>query len=330
MFPGLSTSSIGSLPHTQLELALQQALLLDVPAAPQLPRRDPAEFMVPQALDGLPGLRFDAEGSSTVDVAEWMRGAQALEARLDRAFAGKPDDLLPTPASWNALRPFLWEVEHRKVPVAKVQIAGPLTLRWSLRTSEGAPLAATPERGPLEAQIFRLVLGRALALARRVRETGAKPLVFLDEPGLYAYDRRDPQHIVALQELRLAVLALKREGALAGVHCCGNTDWAPLLGLGWDVVSLDARLSLDALLSNEEAFAAFHSGGGALALGIVPTDFSAKDDLGALVAHARERLPVEALRRSLLTPACGLALRSVQDAERIFDELREAQARLSA
>ncbi|MFL5413102.1 MAG: hypothetical protein ACJ79D_17170, partial [Myxococcales bacterium] len=78
--PSLATSSIGSLPHTQLELALQQALLLDVPAAPQLPRRDPAEYMVPQALDGLPGLRTEPDGSAFLDASEWMRGAGIFDA----------------------------------------------------------------------------------------------------------------------------------------------------------------------------------------------------------------------------------------------------------
>jgi len=34
------------------------------------------------------------------------------------------------------------------------------------------------------------------------------------------------------------------------------------------------------------------------------------------------------LARSLLTPACGLAMRSVPDAERIFAELRRAQQQL--
>jgi hypothetical protein len=329
VLPGLATSSIGSLPHTQFELALQQALLLDIPAAPQLPRRDPAEFMVPQALEGLPGLHYDREGSSSVDVPEWRRGAATFDARLDRALDGRVEEFLPSPASWQALRPFLWEVEHRKLPFAKVQIAGPLTLRWSLRTADGPPLSASAERLPLEGQIFRLVLARALALTRKVREAGATPVVFLDEPGLYAYDRRDPQHLVALQELRVAVLALKREGALSGVHCCGNTDWGALLGLGWDIVSLDARLSLSSVLASGDAFQRFHDKGGALALGIVPTDFSSNDDLGALVAHAEELLAPEVLSRCLLTPACGLALRSVQDAERIFDELRDAQARLT-
>jgi hypothetical protein len=328
--PSLATSSIGSLPHTQLELALQQALLLDIPAAPQLPRRDPAEYMVPQALDGLPGLRTEPDGSAFLDAAEWMRGAAIFDARLERTLdkgQGR-DSFLPTAASWQALRPFLWEVEQRKLPFAKVQIAGPLTLRWSLRLTDGAPLSASPNGQAIEAQIVRLVLARALAMARKVKDAGATPIVFLDEPGLYAFDRRDPRHIVALQELKVLVLALQQEGALAGVHCCGNTDWAALLGLGFDIVSLDARLSLTPLLATG-AFAQFHQGGGTLALGIVPTDFSATDDVGELVALAEALLPDEPRKRAMLTPACGLALRSVQDAEHIFDELRVAQRRLS-
>src|SRR3982750_2133276 len=170
MFKGLATSSIGSLPHTQLELALQQALLVDVPAAPQLPRRDPAEYMVPQALDGLPGLRgAEPDGSATLDAAEWTRGAAIFDARLERALEkgeGR-DSFLPTAASWQALRPFLWEVEQRKLPFAKVQIAGPLTIRWFLRLTDGAPLNASPNAQAIEAQIVRLVLARALSMGRK-------------------------------------------------------------------------------------------------------------------------------------------------------------------
>jgi hypothetical protein len=330
MLPTLATSGIGSLPHTQLELALQQALQLDIPAAPQLPQRDSAEYMVPQALEGLHGLRADAEGNAELDLGDWRRAAATLDARLDRAL--ERDDgvqrFLPSSATWQALRPFLWEVEQRKLRFAKVQLAGPFTLRWVLRTTRGEPLAAAPEGKAIERQIFRLVLARALALARRLRETGARPVIFLDEPGLYAFDRRDPQHLVSLQELRVVVLALRREGAVVGVHCCGNTEWGPLLGLGWDVVSIDARLSLEALLATGAAFEKFQAAGGVLSLGVVPTDLSAPDDLDAVLRDARERLRPEALGRCLLTPACGLALRSVQDAERIFSELRRAQQEL--
>ena len=330
MLPALATSSIGSLPHTQLELALQQALLLDVPAAPQLPRRDAAEYMVPQALEGLHGLRADAEGNAELDLGDWRRGALTLDARLDRAL--ERDDgiqrFLPSTAAWHALRPFLWEVEQRKLPFAKVQLAGPFTLRWVVRTTRGEPLAALGEGKAIERQIFRLVLARSLALARRLRETGAKPVIFLDEPGLYAFDRRDPQHLVSLQELRVVVLTLRREGAVVGVHCCGNTEWAPLLGLGWDVVSIDARLSLESVLATGGAFEKFEAAGGVLSLGVVPTDLSAPDDVDAVLGMARDRLRPQSLSRCLLTPACGLAMRSVPDAERIFAELRRAQHEL--
>src|SRR5207245_2712190 len=131
---------------------------------------------------------------------------------------------------------------------------------------------------------------RALALSRRLRETGARPVIFLDEPGLYAFDRRDPQHLVSLQELRVVVLALRREGAVVGVHCCGNTEWAPLLGLGWDVVSIDARLSLEAVLATGPAFERFQAAGGVLSLGSVPTDLSATDDVDAVLTDSRSRL----------------------------------------
>jgi hypothetical protein len=332
VFPALATSSIGSLPHTQLELALQQALLLDIPAAPQLPRRDAAEYMVPQALEGLHGLRADAEGNAELDLDDWRRGAATLDARLDRALERNDgvQRFFPSAGAWQALRPFLWEVEQRKLPFAKAQIAGPFTLRWALRTTRGEPLAAAPDGRSIERQIFRLVLARSLALARRLRETGTTPVVFLDEPGLYAFDRRDPQHLVSLQELRVVVLALRREGALVGVHCCGNTEWGPLLGLGWDVVSIDARLSLEAVLAAGAAFERFLGGGGVLSLGVVPTDLSAPDDLDAVLRLARERLRRETLGRCLLTPACGLAMRTVPDAERIFAELRRAQQSLRA
>jgi hypothetical protein len=51
------------------------------------------------------------------------------------------------------------------------------------------------------------------------------------------------------------------------------------------------------------------------------TEASLESVLGKVRAKA-------VLERSVLTPACGLALRSVLDAERLVEELRRAQAEL--
>src|SRR5690242_246857 len=87
LLPPRATTGIGSLPHTQLELALQLALQVDIPYLPQLPTGNPAEFMIPQALEGLPGLASDAEGLCVVDLSTWRAERGAFDEKLQRAFS---------------------------------------------------------------------------------------------------------------------------------------------------------------------------------------------------------------------------------------------------
>lgn len=334
--PPLCTTGIGSLPHTSLELALQQALSVDLPYVPSMPARSAAEYMIPQVVEGLPGARFDREGNTTIALDAWKAGAPALAAALDRALQkGELEPFEPSAEAYSAWKPFLWEIESRKLRHAKAQLTGPVTARWAVALDDGRPASAVAE---LDRQLFRLALARALAMTRAIRERGATPVFFLDEPGLYAFDRKNPAHLMVLQELKLYVLALKKEGALVGLHCCSNTDWAFLFGLGLDIVALDARLSLGAALAAGAAFEQFLAGGGRLALGIVPTNLAASYDLPALVeavlamlrAHGGAAAVSRALSGALLTPACGLALRTVPDTERIFEDLARARALLRA
>ncbi len=335
LLPPCATTGIGSLPHTQQELALQMALLHDVPFLPQLPASDPQELMIPAALEGLPGLSWDPEGVCTVDVEVWQKQRDRVTLQIEAALqSGQLGAYEPSAAACRSFRPFLWEIEHRKLPFAKVQLAGPATVRWVARTSSGQPASEVPE---LDQQIFRLLLARSLALVKAVRRAGATPLFFLDEPGLYALDRRNLRHVLVLQELKMLVMAAQREGAVVGLHCCSNTDWRAVLELGLDVLSIDARLSLDAVLEERDLWLRFLAEGSTLALGIVPTDLKSAYQLDELVESVEASLrattpasmPFEAvLAGMLLTPACGLGMRTVKDAERIVNEVRQAQRKL--
>ena len=331
LLPRGAITGIGSLPHTQMELALQMALAVDVPYLPQLPAQNPAELMVPAALEGLPGLDSGEDGACTVDLGAWEAGRAALDARIDAAVrSGDASPFLPGVGAARALRPFLWEVRERKLAFAKAQLAGPATVRWSSRLSTGEPLSSHPG---LDAQVFRLVLVRSLALVQAVRATGATALFYLDEPGLYALQRTNAQHLVALQEIKVLVMALQREGALVGLHCCGNTEWDLLLDSGVDLLSLDVRLSLDAALEERSAVERFLESGAAFSLGIIPTNVTASFAVSELVDSVEASLIAtfgrsrarEVMMRAVLTPACGLAMRSVVVAERTFEQLREAQ-----
>lgn len=335
LLPPLATTGVGSLPLTQLELGLQSALQLDIPALPQLPAGAPAELMLPAALEGLPGLRADADGLCTVELAAWRAGRRDFEARLEAALGGgRLEAFEPSAAAARAWRPFLWEVEHRKLALAKAQLAGPFTVLGVLCAGR-----EVQEEPGLEQGVFRLLLARALAMVKALRRAGTTPLFYLDEPGLYAFTRASARQLLALQELRLMVASLQREGALVGVHCCGNTDWGSVLESGVDLVSLDARLSLEPLLDARSALARFLDSGATLSLGIIPTDLAAgytvEERVDAAEALLRAGLPPghsaqSVARHLLLTPACGLAMRSVPDAERILSELKQAQRLLRA
>jgi hypothetical protein len=335
LLPTCATTGIGSLPHTQLEMALQMALQVDIPFLPQLPTGNPAELMIPSALEGLPGLSFDAEGVCTVDLARWQAERVKFEQDLDEALSrGTLEAFEPSPQACRAWKPFLWEVENRKLPFAKAQLAGPATVRWVAKTSEGTP---TSEEAELDPQMFRLVMAKALAMVKALRRAGTTPIFYLDEPGLYALDAKNPRHLVVLQELKMLVVSLQREGALVGIHCCSNTDWPLVFELGIDLLSLDVRLSLDAALEESLTFLRYLMAGATLSLGIIPTDlatqFEVRDLVESVEATLKATLPrasafPEVLARTVLTPACGLGMRTVQDAERIFAQVRESQRAL--
>lgn len=220
-----------------------------------------------------------------------------------------------------AWAPFLERARRARPSVVKVQLAGPGgVLAWG-RLPSGAPLS--------EAVVAAVPAHLAQKAARMVRELvalGVTPLVFLDEP-LPGAQR---------EALEGVVRAVRAAGGLTGLHCCGQARWAEVLGLDLDVVSLDARRSLDALVEETAAWRAFVARGGRLCLGLIPTELGARYDVAelcdAVEASLRATTPdfATVLGRSLLSPACGLAMHSPEDVERTERELRAAQARLRA
>lgn len=328
-----STTGIGSLPHPYVDAALDFSFRFDIPFLPQLPVRSPKEYMLYQALEQLPGLVDADNGLVAVNREAWELGKDDLRARTEAAFESGDDNAFAffepgreTHAAW---QPFLFELSERKKNWAKVQMAGPLTCQWVLRFSDGAPTISNPS---ISTQVLRLILARSISMVRRVREF-SRPIFFLDEPGLFGLSGDNPKHVLALKELALFIRTLKNEGAKVGLHCCSNTRWDLLLSLPLDILSFDASLSLREVLSHRASVEAFIGRGGIFSFGVIPTgDHRVKlytvsetklvdvlrdtlcSDLGWSEARS-----VDFMEGCLYSPACGLALHSVQDAEHISD-----------
>ncbi len=190
---------------------------------------------------------------------------------------------------------FLSEVRARTPKFVKVQVPGPLT----------APID-TRER------IARYVPA--------LKEAGVTPLVFVDEPMLTM--EVDPAPLRALRD------CISEVGAISGLHCCAQAPWPQVLELGFDVVSFDVRLSLDALVEDSASWRRFVESGAWLAAGIIPTDgkepYDVKELCEALVSALGD------FQRVLLTPACGLGLFDEAGASAVTTELHEAQTILRA
>lgn len=315
-------TGIGSLPHAQLDAALEFSFRHSLPFLPQLPARSPSEYMIPQALAGFPGITWDADGKPIVAIEELRRQLPGFAAMLKSAITSlSPWSLapfVPRADQMLAWTPFLWELSERKLAQAKFQMVGPFTTLWALPNEIRAEVTDA---------VYSLLFVRAIAMVRELKARGIQPVFFLDEPGLVAWDARRPEHLGALAQIKLLCLALRKEGATVGLHCCSQPRWDLLLPLPVDILSLDASL-----VAAFTPLTGFFAEGRTLGLGLVPTT-GGRELTPEAWAHATEHAHLrlaELKRAGLLKPSqlifsasCGLAFEKVDHAEALLGLLQE-------
>jgi hypothetical protein len=299
-----------------------------------MPARDWLESMYVQYSERLPGAVVDREEQRI-----YFRSGEALLGELEEfyqavlqedveRFAISPDYAL-------GLHLFLDSVprlgSHRPQWV-KGQVTGPFSFAMTVTDENKRALAYNPELYEVAVQGMAM---KARWVARKLRQVAEGVLVVLDEPYLCSFgsafvnvSRND-----VIAAIGLAVAAIHKEGALAGLHCCGNTDWSLVLSTDLDVVNFDAYEYFQGLSLYPAELRSFLRKGGILSWGIVPAsrangNLTPPALLNAL-DHRVEQLAAKGLDRgllyqqALLTPSCGLGTESVERAERLMDALAE-------
>jgi methionine synthase II (cobalamin-independent) len=305
-----------------------------MPAWPQLPARDFRESMYVQYSEGLPGAVIDHE-------------KQRLFFRVDDTFTEKLEAFYRAVVETDVER-FAITREHaaglhrfldslgpgadRRRAWVKGQVTGPFSFAMTVTDESKRALAYTPELYEVAVQGMTM---KARWMARRLRAVAEGALVVLDEPYLCSFGSAFVN--VSREDLTAALngaaAAIHAEDAIAGLHCCGNTDWSLVLETDIDVVNFDAHEYFQGLSLYPTELATFLERGGVLSWGIVPTsaaaaEIGAKALLAELDQHlaelerkglSRERL----LSQSLLTPACGLGTRTIAEADQVIEVLIE-------
>ncbi len=339
-----TTTHVGSVPHPSAEsLSHKLAAILEAPAWPQLPRRTFRESMYVQYAPTLPAvvedvqkgkIFFDTSRDFTTELETFYTAILeedvdhfALRDDYAQGFFAMLETLRQTPGEW-----------------AKGQVTGPISFGLTITDQD---LRASLYDETLADAIVKNMAMNARWQVRQLKTVRPNVILFVDEPYMASFGSA---YISLSREQVIAYLnevfdAIHAEGALAGVHCCANTDWGVLLSTSVDILNLDAYGYLENLALYPAELRAFLDRGGAVAWGIVPNNEEIRHVTSeGLAQRLREGIqlisekaaargvaisPEEFETHSLLTPACGLGSTSIEIAETVLSSLAHLKEQLT-
>jgi methionine synthase II (cobalamin-independent) len=331
---------IGSLPHDDPQRAVRLILdhLDEAPIWPELPRRSFYEEFVPAHTQDLPcrvidpdskKIYLDTSTGCAEELADFYQ--RALEAKKTEDFSGFAQSDKYASALQETIRALV--ATDRKYPIVKVHCIGPVSFQLQLCDQNGKSLYYD--------DTFQDVLAEQVAAQTRWMVKQFTPyadqvLAFLDEPGLAAFGSSAYIGILredVIERLARVIEDIKKEGALVGVHVCGNTDWPMVIEAGADLINYDAYGFGPSMLVYAKEIKEFMNRGGILAWGIVPTNDNIKTESVAdlenkffELVEGLSSLGVDkklVLEQSMITPSCGMGTMSEKDAELVVKKLSQ-------
>jgi len=342
--PGAATS-IGSVPYTDPVAAVERTLRAfpALPAWPQLPNRSFLENMYVQYSEGLPCLVVDGEkGKMYFDTDRDVMAE--MELFYSRLIGEGDGDFGVSPEYAAGFHCFLERLAsdaaaRERLICAKGQVVGPVS--FGLTVTDRNKRAILYHDELMDAAVKSLSR-KAAWQVRELKKVSPRVMIWLDEPYLASFG----SGYVSLAERQVLALigevvqGIHEAGALAGIHCCGNTDWSLLMKTELDIINFDAYDYFTGMSLYPEPLKNFLGRGGMLAMGIVPTSEKIMGESAeSLAAKMEERVAVLGEKTGLgrraigehclITPSCGTGTLPEELADRIFGVIGEVGAGFS-
>lgn len=334
--PKFTAMAIGSMPFQDPQEAVDIALTYfpDVPFWPQLPKLGITEQMTPQYSESLPCIQFNEEKKSIYfDTSEGggLECAEFYEKYLAAIETGDCSPFAISPQYAKGLYAFEKKLQSKneKLEFVKLHTVGPCSFSLTV-SDENKQFIHYNET-------FRDIVVKNIEMKCRwqinkFKQYADKVICFLDEPVLSAYgssaylslSRADV--VTILSE---TVSAIHDAGAIAGIHCCGNTEWSMLADAGTDIISFDAYEFGHTISLYPETIGPYLQRGGMIAWGIVPTSTSIRtetvESLEIKLETAMDTLAAKGIEKELIceqaiiTPSCGTGAMQADDAYKVFE-----------
>jgi len=347
------STAIGSMPFEDPDYAVGVSLKsMDAPIWPQLPKLGLLEQMEVQYSENIPCAVVDTEKNrlyfqTDTDYSE--KFAEFYESYMAATDEGSAPDSQGDFSSMaisekysKGIYALLKNLKNNgsKLPWLKVQATGPVTFALSIVDENKRAMYYNEE--------FRDVIVKAITMKSRWQVQQFKPyadniICFLDEPILSAFG--SSTYVSVKREDVVSILnevieAIHAEGAIVGIHCCGNTEWSILIDAGVDIVNFDAYEYGETIAMYADSVKKHLERGGTLAWGVVPTSEKIREQTVETLEQQLEsvmdnlaskgidkKLIVE---QALITPSCGTGSLAVSDAEKVFSLMADLTKRMKS
>jgi len=316
---------IGSLPAANHQQAMDWILEYtpEIPLWPQIPAL-PKERMLNQFIEGLPGI-IETEERTYFDVN----------------FDSFPDEQLSFYEEYLSVSENSDTLLASRFQTSDDRVTGPFTMLTGISDADKKLGYYNPD--------FRdiVVKGIAMKAAWQVaylKEAYDVPvLLFIDEPALAGLGSSSFISISLddiAQDLAEVIEAIHKNGGMAGVHVCANTDWNILLNSEIDILSFDAYSFFDKFITCKKLIHAFLERGSLIAWGIIPTsdpEHIQQETCDSLVTRWEEQADLlsggdwnigSLLKQTIITPSCGTGSLSPELAKRVLQLTKEVSTTL--
>ncbi len=320
----LECLAIGSLPHNNLEKAMElvNENFKTIPFWPQLAKINKNEDMIVQFLDNMPSFFVDGEKTYLeTESDKFFEDIEEFFADYEEIISDINCDEIEKYAIKSSLAfPKLLEIiKDTKPKFAKGQVVGPFTLATTLVDKSGKCAFYDDTLSDI---ILKTLTIKALWQIKQIKLANSEtvPIIFIDEPtlsqlGTSAFISVSEENIIEI--LRTLSDAIKQNGALSAIHCCGKCNWSLPIKAGVDIINFDAYSYSENLSLYSEELKPFLENGGKIAWGLIPTldaEALTKINLENLVIVFEKALNYLTKKgidekiiigNSIITPSCG-------------------------
>jgi len=327
---GFEATGIGSLPFKDPKTACRAIFnnFQTIPFWPQLPRRSYKEHMYCQFSEGMPGVVIDDLARTIhIDSKKASEGLEKMyqnyldqDAGYFKISAGYAEGLYDFCDSFAA--------NEKKARFVKGHITGPVSFALSVTDENKKALIYDKD---LFDMVVKVLCMKARWQIRLLKKLNDDVIIFIDEPYLVSIGSSfvNISKETAVNAIEEIDGTIKEEGAISGVHCCGNTDWALLLKSGIDIINFDAYNFIKEFSLYSSDIEDYLEDNGIIAWGIVPSseaiDKESPSSLEDRLKDAIKTLSDKGVDTknisSIITPSCGLGTLEEKRAEKILESV---------